>query len=443
MELAKALRVEAGEVIAFVGAGGKTSAIRKLVEELAADFPVLVTTSTKLALDESDLAEEHEIIEDAGGLITVLSDWDHDKALLLTGPQVPDEPKWGGLPLAQLQDVIEFSREKKVVLLIEADGAGGRSIKAPAAHEPALPHNLDLLVPVVGIDALGERVDSELVHRSELVGDLLGVDGDTRLTAKHIATLLIHPSGGLKTLPLHAELRVVLNKVETDESLLKAQEIAGLALQESKIQSVIIGSMQGEEPVRQARGRVAGIVLAAGESERFPGMKLLHEIDGKPMLAHVLDAVRSSRIHRRVIVLGHEHESILKAVDCEGFQVVNNAEWSQGQSTSVQAGLEAVSGEVEAVIYPLGDMPLIDAGLINQIIDRHAETLAPIVAPQVGKVWGNPVLFDRITFPTFSELKGDRGGKLLFERFEVEPVEAAGSVQRDVDRPADLKDLEP
>lgn len=442
MKLAKALRVEAGEVIAFVGAGGKTSAIRRLVEELAGNHPILVTTSTKLALDENDLTDEHAIVEDAGGLITILSEWDHGRTLLLTAPQVPDEPKWGGLPLAQLQDVIEFSREKKVVLLIEADGAGGRSIKAPAAHEPALPHNLDLLVPVVGIDAVGERVNSELVHRSELVRDLLGVDGETRLTAEHIAALLTHPSGGLKELPLHAELRVILNKVETDENLSVAKEIASLALQEDSIQSVIIGSMQRGESVHQARGRVAGIVLAAGESKRFPGVKLLHEIDGKPMLAHVLDAVRSSRIQRRVLVLGYESKSIQESIDCEGFHIVNNAEWSQGQSTSVQAGLEAVEGEVEAAMYPLGDMPLIDAKLIDKIIDRHAETLAPVVAPQDGKTWGNPVLFDRVTFPVFTELKGDRGGKQLFQRFQAEAMRVPGAAQHDVDRPADLKNLE-
>lgn len=440
MNLAKALRAEAGQVIAFVGAGGKTSAIRRLVKELAGEIPVLVTTSTKMALDEKDITDEHEVIEDAGGLISVLSEWDRSRTLLLTAPQLDDEPKWDGLPLAQLQDVIEFSREKKVVLLIEADGAAGRSLKAPAAHEPALPHNLDLLVPVVGVDAVGESVDSEFVHRSEQLRKLLDIESGLELTFEHVASLLKHPSGGLKALPLHAVLRVLINKVTTKERLRVAQQIAGVALQEKKIKSVVIGAVQKKDPVREVRGRVAAIVLAAGESRRFKRNKLLQEWAGKPMLEHVLDAVRRSKAQRRLLVLGHEYDKVLANVDHQGFEIVHNRDWKEGQSTSVQAGLEAVAGDVEAAIFPLGDMPKVDSGLVDALIDLHARTLAPIVAPQVESEWGNPVLFDHLTFPAFSALKGDRGAKVLFTQFEVEGIESDRSAGWDVDYPEDLKD---
>ncbi len=439
MKLSKALRVEAGHVIAFVGAGGKTSAIRQLVQELAGKFPVLVTTSTKMALDEKDLTDEHKVIEDAGGLLSVLSDWDRESTLLLTAPQFPDELKWDGLPLAQLQDVIEFSREKKVVLLIEADGAAGRSLKAPAEHEPALPHNLDLLVPVVGIDAVGESVDGDLVHRSERLRALLNIDSGTELTVEHVARLLRHPSGGLKALPLHAVLRVLINKVTTKDRLKTAQQISELALEEPKIKSVIIGAMQKREPVREARSRVAAVVLAAGESKRFKSNKMLRKWHGKPLLEHVLDAVRASKVHQKVLVLGHEQEKVLATVNHEGFQIVQNQDWKEGQSTSVQVGLEAVIDDVEAAIFPLGDMPKVDSGLIDTLIDRHAETLAPIVAPQVEGEWGNPVLFDSVTFPVFSELTGDRGAKKLFAQFDVEAVRSDPAAGWDVDHPEDLQ----
>ncbi len=425
-------------MIAFVGAGGKTSAIRRLVLELAGTHPVLVTTSTKLALDEKDLASGHQIVEDAGGLITILSEWDREKSLLLTGSQLPDEPKWDGLPLAQLQDVIEFSREKKVVLLIEADGAAGRSIKAPAAHEPALPHNLDLLVPVVGIDAVGEKLQSALIHRPDQLRKLVQLEDEDALTTGHITTLLKHPEGGLKELPLHAVLKVLVNKVETEEQFAHAMDIARLSLDEPKIRSVVIGAVQLDEPVREVRGRVAAIVMAAGESKRFDGNKLLYEWNGKPILQHVLDAVRSSSVDQRLLVLGFEQKQILAAVDHDGFEIVYNERWSEGQSSSVQVGLEAIKGEVEAVIYPLGDMPRVNPELIERLIDRHAATLAPIVAPKVEGQWGNPVLFDRATFTAFSDLAGDRGAKALFSRFNVEPVQADQSASWDVDQAEDL-----
>ena len=440
MELVRALRIESGQVVAFVGAGGKSSAIRRLVRELAGKSPVLATTSTKLALNESDLTEKHKIVEDAGGLITILSDWNRDESLLLTGPQLADEPKWDGLSLAQLQDVIEFSREKKVILLIEADGAGGRSLKAPAAHEPALPHNLDLLVPVLGVDAVGEALGSNLVHRKDEIQAALGLADDEQMSVENIARLLRHPAGGLKALPLHAELKILINKVESDVQLTNANQIAELALEEHKIRSVVIGALQRDDPVRLARGQVAAIVLAAGESKRFEDNKLLHVWRGKPLLEHVLDAVRASKVQRRVLVLGLDHQRVLASINHEGFQIVHNSEWQRGQSTSVIAGLEALEGEIEAALFPLGDMPMIDPVLIDRLIDRHAETLAAIIAPQIDAEWGNPVLFDRVTFNSFSELEGDRGAKALFPEYEIIPVEAGSGAQFDVDTEQDLSD---
>jgi molybdenum cofactor cytidylyltransferase len=410
------------------------------VRELAGKSPVLATTSTKLALDESDLTDRHKIVEDAGGLITILSDWNRDENLLLTGPQLADESKWDGLSLAQLQDVIEFSREKKVILLIEADGAGGRSLKAPAAHEPALPHNLDLLVPVLGVDAVGEVLGSKLVHRKDEIQGALGLADDERLSVEHIARLLRHPSGGLKALPLHAELKVLINKVESDAQLENAKQIARLALEEHKIRSVVVGAVQRNDPVRLVRSQVAAIVLAAGESKRFKSNKLLQVWRGKPLLEHVLDAVRASKVQRRVLVLGHDQQGVLASVNHEGFQIVHNAEWKQGQSTSVKAGFEALEGQIEAALFPLGDMPLVDAALIDRLVDHHAETLAPIIAPRIDAEWGNPVLFDQVTFPAFSELSGDRGAKTLFSAFEVLPVTADAGARFDVDTKQDLND---
>jgi molybdenum cofactor cytidylyltransferase len=336
--------------------------------------------------------------------------------------------------------VIEYCREKKVVLLIEADGAAGRSIKAPAAHEPALPHNLDLLVPVVAVDALGENLASDLVHRPDELRAMLEIDKQTSLTIEHIAAMLRHPSGGLKSLPLHAVLRVLINKVERDDQLSQAERIAGLALQESKIESVVIGAVQREDPVRAARGRVAAIVLAAGESKRFGSNKLLQEWKGKALLQHVLDAVRSSNVDRRVLVLGYEPEAMLALIDYEGFELATNQDWAEGQSGSVLIGLETVENDVEAVMYLLGDMPLVQSQLINKLITRHAETLAPIVAPEVRGEWGNPVLFDRVSFPAFSELEGDRGAKVLFSRFEIEPIKSDSTASWDVDYPEDLEE---
>lgn len=438
MRLSRALRLEPGQVIAFVGAGGKSSAIRVLVEELVDEVPVLVTTTTKFALEQSDLAKQHQIIDDSGSLITALASWQPGNSLLLTGPRHPAEPRWDGLSIAHLHDLIEFSREQGAVLLIEADGAAGRSVKAPAAHEPALIDNIDLVVPVVGIDALGAQLDSRLVHRPDEISNLLGLDLGTRLEVEHIAALLTHPEGALKSVPAYAKVRVLINMVSTDDELEQARKIAALALSEDRIQAVLIGAVQEHDPVREVRGRVAAIVLAAGASTRFDGNKLLRQWKGLPLLDHVLEVVRQCQVDRRVLVLGSGQEQIQEAINHQGFELTSNEAWADGQSTSVQAGLDVVVGDVEAAIYLLGDMPLVPSSLVDALASRYAETLKPIVAPRVEGEWGNPVLFDRATFMAFSELSGDRGAKTLFPRFEIEPVEAGLAAKRDIDHPGDL-----
>ena len=121
---------------------------------------------------------------------------------------------------------------------------------------------------------------------------------------------------------------------------------------------------------------------------------------------------------------------------------LHNRAWQEGQSTSVRAGLAAVEREAEAIVFVLCDTPLVDHRLVSALVREHHLSLTPIVAPQVGRRWGNPVLFDRITFRDLASVYGDLGGRLLFDRFRMAGIQWDPTILLDIDTPEDLRELE-
>ncbi len=105
MRLADALRVSPRRTVAFVGAGGKSSAMARLAAELAADGPVVITTTTKLALSQAALAESHLIVQDASSLSSLPAMLEEHRSVLITRGVARGEPKWLGLDLSSLEFV--------------------------------------------------------------------------------------------------------------------------------------------------------------------------------------------------------------------------------------------------------------------------------------------------------------------------------------------------
>ncbi len=441
MRLADALRIRPGMAVAFVGAGGKSSAMRRLVQELSPEIPLIVTTTTKLGSEQNDLAASHAIITQAADLVGLGVRLKERRSLLVTGPLGSGEPKWLGLDDEQLLQVRHTVEEAAAVLLIEADGARRRALKAPATHEPVIPEFVNLVVPVAGIDAVGASLSDDAVHRPELLAQLLGLKMETEITAQHVADALCSAEGGFKGKPAGSEVRLLINKVESMEQIEVGRAIAGRALQSEGVRAVLLAAVAEKDPVREVHGRVAGVVLAAGASTRLERPKQLVRWRGRPLVWHALQAARSGGLAPIVIVLGAEGGEVRQALAGEDVIFIDNPDWAQGQSTSVRAGLSAVADQVESAVFLLSDMPLVGPGLVRALAARHRETLAPIIVPQVGRR-ANPVLFDRAAFSALLGLQGDVGGRALFDLFEVEPLDWPEDVFLDVDTPEDLRRLD-
>jgi len=403
---------------------------------------VIVTTTTKLGFEQSDLAASHMVAAKAGDLHALLARLRGWGSVLVTGPLGTGEPKWLGLDEIQMELAHEACVDAGAIMLIEADGARRRSLKAPAAHEPAIPAHADMVVPVAGIDAVGAPLSEDAVHRPALLAQLLDMDMGCALSAQHIADLMTSDQGGLKSVPEGSQIRLLINKIETKEQLEIGKSIASQALQSESVDAVVLGAVAGEVPVLEVRGRIAGVVLAGGASTRLNRPKQLVRWRGKPLVWHAVQAARTGGLNPVIVVLGSGGEDVKAAIRGEDVIFADNPDWREGQSTSIRCGLAATTDRVEAAIFLLSDMPLVDKAIIRALVRRHQNTLAPIIVPRIGGRRTNPVLFDRAAFSDLMKLQGDVGGRVLFDHFSIEAIDWHEDVFMDIDTDEDLRRLE-
>jgi molybdenum cofactor cytidylyltransferase len=444
MNLSYALRVNSGNIIALVGGGGKTTAMFRLADELSPRLRVLTTTSTRIFAAQIKRSPAHVTFSPTQeSLADLLPQLDAAIArygqVLLIGQADPVSGKAFGLP-PQLVDKLAATGHFDVILN-EADGARMRPFKAPAEHEPVIPASTTLVVPVVGLDILGQPLTDDTVHRAQLVSRLSGAAIGRPVTIDTVAAVLGHPQGGLKNIPTLARVTPVLNKLDRS-NLPAAAELATRLLAYEQIDSVAIGAVQAaDSPVTQLYSRAAAVILAAGGATRFGSPKQLAQWGQKTLLEHTVETALASAARPVIVVLGAEVTQSQKILAHRPVQTVINPAWAEGQSTSMRAGLAALPGHIGCALFLLADMPGVSTELINRLIQRHQETLAPLVWPEFAGRRGNPVLFDRALFPELRQVTGDTGGKpvLLRHQDRAERVIVADeTVLRDIDRLEDM-----
>jgi molybdenum cofactor cytidylyltransferase len=190
--------------------------------------------------------------------------------------------------------------------------------------------------------------------------------------------------------------------------------------------------------------RVAGIVLAAGEGARMGRLKQLLPFAGKTVLESVVDNAMASALHRVIVVLGHQASLLRPLMAAMDVEVVINPDYRLGQSTSLQAGLQALDEQTEAALFLLGDQPLIAPATINHLLAAYSATSSPIVVPVYEGRRGNPVLFSRETFPRIAVLRDDCGARPLFDEYAERllrvPVDDPG-IHLDIDTEEDYRRL--
>ncbi len=283
MDLTHALRLQPGDVVAFVGAGGKTGSIRRIMQETAAATRVLATTTTNLGKEEADLAPTHFIIHSVRELEQALSALPTIGGALLTGPLNADKDKWTCLPEACTARLVEQVKTSKGLLFIEADGARRKGLKAPAEHEPAIPPGVSLVVPMINLNVIGQSLTDGVAHRPERIARLLDIEEGDAIKSDHIAQLAVDGNGGLKNIPGGARVCVFLNGAGNQDRLDKGRTVALKLVGEPRLTSILIGDTGSDDPVAEVWGKTGIVILAAGASSRFGSPKLLEIWRGKPI----------------------------------------------------------------------------------------------------------------------------------------------------------------
>ena len=165
--------------------------------------------------------------------------------------------------------------------------------------------------------------------------------------------------------------------------------------------------------------KTAGIILAAGMSQRFGRPKQLLKLGDRCMLERVLDSALASRLAKIVLVLGHDYQKITAALksntDQPRLQVVINRRYREGQSTSLQAGLSVVYSEFQSVMFLLGDQPRLSSGIIDQLLEGFWGSQKYICVPVYRGIRGNPTIFSRAMYCHLMALKGDIGGRQIIQ----------------------------
>lgn len=459
--LALALSLSAGDVVSLVGAGGKTSAALRLMDELArVGRRVVFTTTTKIMEPIPRSGERLILAEtlDAARLALAdpccsrpflahrrMAEADADFAARAPYPVRPN--KLAGLPPEWIDALA--AELPGVTLLVEADGARHRPLKAPADHEPVVPPTTTLLVPMADLAVLGQPLTDAAVHRAALAAQLLDAPPGAPLTPERVARLLAHPAGGLKGAPETARLAPLLTWWRDAPLTDAAVETADRLAAQPGIERVVVAHPTADEPLRYATrpAPVAAVVLAAGASQRMgqPKQLLPWGADGRPMLRHVVQTILAASPDEVIVVLGHAAERLAPALAGLPVQVVVNPAWADGLSASVRAGLDAVGPTAEAALFVLADQPHLTPQMVSALVARFRRSRAPIVAPLAGGQRGAPALFSRALFDELRAVRGDRGGRDLIARHPdliaaVELPDAAPLA--DIDTPDDYAALQ-
>jgi molybdenum cofactor cytidylyltransferase len=458
LNLASALNIGQTGLIAITGGGGKTSLMFALAKILPGK--VVITTTTRIFaaqmiqapavciyesegtanLDEEEQAQTSNVkVGEYSELGSMLSRY----GSCLVVARI-DGAKALGVPIALPGQLL--ARPDVDFVIVEADGSRMQPIKAPADHEPVINPETNLVVNVVGIDAIGGRL-TDIAHRPERVARVTGLELDDRLTGDALEALIVHPDGGMKSVPDKATFISFINKVETESDLAIGRRVAKRILQQPRVSRVVIGALRSDKPVLELHRRVKAVVLAAGESKRMGSAKQLLPWGTTTVLGQTLDNLEQSGVTDIVVVSGHARETIETVADRLGVASIYNPRYADGEMlSSLQAAVSRFPDNIEAILVMLADQPMVRAQTIDQLLVAYWRCKGELIAPMFKGERGNPVLIGRKFFPELLALPQGSAPRDLVRRHQdkLNLVEVdTDSVLQDLDRPEQYERLRP
>ncbi len=248
--LSEALGLRTREMISLTGAGGKTTLMFRLAQELFLQGKRVITTTTTKIKEPSQREAPHLYVsEDRRELEEFVSSYLEKNRHLTLATERLAGGKLKGLS-SELADILWNSYDMDA-LIIEADGSAGRPIKAPREWEPVIPSKTSIVVALLGIDGVGKELNDTNVFQPDLVSKLTAIPEGERMTEEGMARLMTHPQGLFKGSPNGIRRMAFLNKVDVPEGIAKARRITQhiFGERESQVERVLWGQLRNEPPV--------------------------------------------------------------------------------------------------------------------------------------------------------------------------------------------------
>ena len=164
---------------------------------------------------------------------------------------------------------------------------------------------------------------------------------------------------------------------------------------------------------------ITAIILAAGMSTRMSKVKQTLILGSKPILQHVIDNVKNSMVDNIILVLGYKYNEILEKLDVSEINVNINSSYENGLSSSLKVGIKNISKNCTTFLIFLGDQPLFNDNLINQLISSHTKHKSKITIPIYDNMQKNPIVFDFSILNELLNINGDKGAKQILTKHEI------------------------
>ncbi len=426
--------------IAWVGSGGKTTLMFAIANQFYTN--AILSTTTHLGIEERSLASE-SLDLGVKSIKTILNRHSvyPKNTLIYKGYSGPDSLKINAPSLDELKLISRWCSTHSFPLFIEADGSRRTALKAPADHEPAIPEWVTTVCLVAGLGSVGKEINEKNVFRHHRFNTLTNTNEGDLLNLDQLFNYLIDPSGGLKNIPSGAKKILFLHQADL---ITLSHEIFDFCFRlQGYYDDVILTSFTDQQiNIHAHYGKIAGIVLAAGEAKRFGRPKQLAEWKGEPFINHVIHNAVESKLKPIKVILGAHVESIEPVIKKEPVDILINSDWKTGQSSSVCLGVQSLPQDVEAVVFLLVDQPQVTSQQTTKIIHAFAQNKAKIIGFEYKQSFRHPILFSAELFFEFSDLSGDMGGRKLFKKYpplalKIEDAQLAF----DIDTPEDLAKL--
>ena len=235
------LHIRERGIISFVGAGGKTTLMFRMAEELSSKHgQVLITTTTKILMPGNDSTHYLTVTDSRRELLDrAKKSFQHNRPMVAASGQCTESGKLIGFDPDFLDEVMESGRFRWI--LTEADGSARKPIKAPAAHEPVVPQQTRYLFGLIGLSALGKPVGDEHVHRVRHFTRVTGLYPGDPITPTAVTALIQHPDGLFKNRPARAESIAFLNQADAVEHVEVGQTVSeGLSRQPGTAPDILV-----------------------------------------------------------------------------------------------------------------------------------------------------------------------------------------------------------